>query len=160
MGNSFKLTKWIVIGVVVLLIITIGMAVIRGFDSFMKEDSDKLEIIDSTELNNKLAPYKGKMSGTKLRQMFDFLIKNAEANEKNPELLPDVAYQIADGDDFQIIYSTVYDLKVKEMKSISMKFDSTYNYSVDFIYSDDDIISGIIIKYNEKNKYTFTPDET
>mgnify|MGYP003292246804 CR=1 FL=1 len=46
-----------------------------------------------------------------------------------------------------------------EIKGISMDFDSTYSYMVDFVYSKDGTISGIIIRHNERDKYTFTPDE-
>ena len=46
-----------------------------------------------------------------------------------------------------------------KIKDISMDFDSTYSYMVDFVYSKDGVISGIVVKHNEKDKYTFTPDE-
>lgn len=159
MGNSFKLIKWIGIGAAVLLVIALGMTVIKGFDSFMAEDSDKLEIGDINELNNKLAPYKGKITGNKVRQLCNALVKNIEENANNPEFLPDVAYQTSGGEEFTIINSTVENPNEKEIKGISMDFDSTYSYTVDYIYSKEGIISGIIIKHNERDKYTFTPDE-
>ena len=71
MGNSLKLTKWIGIGLAIMIIIALGMAVIKGFDSFMAEDSDKLEIVDTNEINNTFAPYKGKITGTKVRQLIN-----------------------------------------------------------------------------------------
>lgn len=159
MGNSFKLIKWIGIGAVVLLVIALGMTVIKGFDSFMAEDSDKLEIGDTNEFNNKLAPYKGKITGTKIRQLCNTLVKNIEENSNNPEKLPDIAYQLTGGADFEIIKSTVDKTNEKEIKAVSTKFDTTYSYTVEFIYSEDGIITGIIIKHNENEKYTFTPDE-
>ena len=46
----------------------------------------------------------------------------------------------------------------KEIKAISVKFDTTYSYTVEFVYSEKGLITGIIIKHNEKEKYTFEPD--
>lgn len=159
MGNSFKLIKWIGIGAAVLLVIALGMTVIKGFDSFIAEDSDKLEIGDSNEFNSKLAPYKGKITGTKIRQLCNMLVKNTEENANNPEKLPDIAYQTSGGEEYIIINSTVEDTNKDKIKDISMDFDSTYSYMVDFVYSKDGVISGIVVKHNEKDKYTFTPDE-
>ena len=159
MGNSLKLTKWIGIGVAIMIIIALGMAVIKGFDSFMAEDSDKLEIVDTNEINNTFAPYKGKITGTKVRQLINKLIEVVESNPKNPEMLIDVAYQLAGGDDFIVINSTVDKTNEKEMKTVSMKFESTYSYNVEFLYSKKGVINGIIIKYDEKSNYTFEPDE-
>ena len=159
MGNSLKLTKWIGIGLAIMIIIALGMAVIKGFDSFMAEDSDKLEIVDTNEINNTFAPYKGKITGTKVRQLINKLIEVVESNPKNPEMLIDVAYQLAGGDDFIVINSTVDKTNEKEMKTVSMKFESTYSYNVEFLYSKKGVINGIIIKYDEKSNYTFEPDE-
>lgn len=158
MGNSFKLIKWIGIGAAVLLVIALGMTVIKGFDSFIAEDSDKLEIGDTNEFNNKLAPYKGKITGTKVRQLCNVLVKNIAENSNDAYKLPDIAYQLTGGAEFEIINSTVDKTNEKEIKAISTKFDTTYSYTVEFVYSDE-LITGIIIKHNENEKYTFTPDE-
>ena len=141
MGNSLKLTKWIGIGLAIMIIIALGMAVIKGFDSFMAEDSDKLEIVDTNEINNTFAPYKGKITGTKVRQLINKLIEVVESNPKNPEMLIDVAYQLAGGDDFIVINSTVDKTNEKEMKTVSMKFESTYSYNVEFLYSKKGVIN-------------------
>ena len=74
-------------------------------------------------------------------------------------MLIDVAYQLAGGDDFIVINSTVDKTNEKEMKTVSMKFESTYSYNVEFLYSKKGVINGIIIKYDEKSNYTFEPDE-
>ena len=155
MGNSFKLIKWIGIGAVVLLVIALGMTVIKGFEGFMSEDSDKLEIGDLNEFNNKFAPYKGKITGTKVRQLCNVLVNNIDENKNNAEKLPDIAYQLTGGADFEVINSTVDKTNEKEIKAISVKFDTTYSYTVEFVYSEKGLITGIIIKHNEKEKYTF-----
>ena len=158
MGNSFKLIKWIGIAAAVLLVIALGMTVIKGFDGFMAEDSDKLTIGDNSEFNNKFAPYKGKITGTKVRQLCNVLATNIAENETNPEKLPDLAYQLTGGAEYKVINSTVDKTNVKEIKAISVKFDTTYSYMVDFVYAKDGTITGIIVKHNEKDKYTFEPD--
>ena len=154
MGNSFKLIKWIGIGAAVLLVIALGMTVIKGFDSFMAEDSDKLEIGDTNEFNNKLAPYKGKITGTKVRQLCNVLVKNIAENSNDAYKLPDIAYQLNGGAEFEIINSTVDKTNEKEIKAISTKFDTTYSYTVEFVYSDE-LITGIIIKHNENVIFLF-----
>ena len=78
MGSSLKLGKWIGIGFVIMAVIFIGMAVMRGFDSFIAEDGDKLELVNNHELNNGLSPYKGAIKGTRVRQLFNYLAKNAK----------------------------------------------------------------------------------
>ena len=158
MGNSFKLIKWIGIGAAVLIVIALGMTVIKGFEGFMSEDSEKLEIGDLNEFNNKLAPYKGKITGTKVRQLCNVLVNNIDENKNNAEKLPDIAYQLTGGADFEVINSTVDKTNEKEIKAISVKFDTTYSYTVEFVYSEKGLITGIIIKHNEKEKYTFEPD--
>ena len=158
MGNSFKLIKWIGIGVAVLLVIVLGMNVIKGFAGFVEEDSDKLEIGDLNEFNSKLAPYKGKITGTKIKQLCYFLVNNIEKNECVAEKLPDIAYQLTGGAEYKVINSTVDKTNVKEIKAVAVKFDTTYSYMVDFIYSKEGLITGIVIKHNERDKYTFEPD--
>lgn len=158
MGNSFKLIKWVGIAAAVLLVIALGMTVIKGFDGFMTEDSDKLVIGDANEFNNKFAPYKGKITGTKVKQLCNLLVTNIAENETVPEKLPDLACQLTGGADYKVIKSTVDKTNVKEIKAVSVKFDTTYSYTVDFVYSKEGTITGIIVKHNEKDKFTFEPD--
>ena len=159
MGSSFKLVKWIGIGFVIMAVVFIGMAVMRGFDSFIAEDSDKLEIVDNHELNNGLAPYKGAIKGTKVRQLFNFLAKNAENNKEYSEL-PDIAYQIHAGDKFEIIESTVKKNNEKLISKTASKFDSTVTYTVEFTYSKKGIVNAVIVKAEEDAKFEFKPNET
>lgn len=158
MGSSLKLVKWIGIGFVIMAVVFIGMAVMRGFDSFIAEDGDKLEIIENHELNNGLAPYKGAIKGTRVRQLFNYLARNAKDN-KNFEELPDIAYQLHSGEKFQIIESTVKLNNSDLMNKVSAKFDSTVTYTVEFKYSKRGIVNGVIVKVDQKD-FDFEPNET
>lgn len=159
MGSSLKIVKWIGIGFVIMAVVFIGMAVMRGFDSFIAEDSDKLEIVDNHELNNGLAPYKGSIKGTKVRQLFNFLAQNAEDNKKYDEL-PDIAYQLHAGDKFIIIESTVKKSNEALISKAASKFDSTVTYTVEFTYSKRGIVNSVIVKAEEDVDYKFEPNET
>lgn len=158
MGSSLKLGKWIGIGFVIMAVIFIGMAVMRGFDSFIAEDGDKLELVNNHELNNGLSPYKGAIKGTRVRQLFNYLAKNAKDN-KNHEELPDIAYQIYSGEKFQIIESTVKLNNSDLISKTSSKFDSTITYTVEFKYSKKGIVNGVIVKVDKKD-FDFEPNET
>lgn len=160
MGNSLKLVKWIGIGAVVLIVVAIGMAVMKGFDSFIDEDSDKLIIIDNNELKNKLAPYTGMINGTKVRQMCNFMAQNAEENENDFRMLPDLAYQATGGEDFKIIESVKGDSKASTIKTAGTKFDAKHNYMVELVENKQGRVTGVIVKYNEEVEYTFEPSDT
>ena len=75
MGNSFKLIKYIGIGAVVMIVIAFAMFAMKGFDTFIAEDSEALEVIDSHEVYVKVSPYEGRIMGSKVRRLIDAIYK-------------------------------------------------------------------------------------
>lgn len=160
MGNSLKLGKMIVIAAVVMIVIAFAMVVMKGFDSFLAEDAESLEVIDSHEVYVKVSPYEGKIMGTKVRRLIDAIYKLYTTYSDDSTMLPDIAYQIHGGDKFTIVESTVEETNAKGLKELAMKFDSTHSYVVEFVYSKSGIVSGVIIKYDDTAKADkFVPNE-
>lgn len=164
MGSSFNLVKIIAIIVVILILITMGIFVFSNTDSFVKGASNKMDLTDSNEFNAKWLSYEGKQAGSKLKAMAERLISNAETNQENAAMLPDLIYQATEGGQTVNIRSTV---KGKEKNNVAgfqkLKEDlnSRHTYWVEFIYSEKtNLISGIIIQYSQKDNLEFTPDET
>lgn len=164
MGNSFSLVKVIAIIVVILILITMGIFVFSNTDSFVKGASKKIDLTDSNEFNAKWLSYEGKQAGSKLKAMAERLISNAETNQENAAMLPDLIYQATEGGQTVNIRSTV---KGKEKNNVAgfqkLKEDlnSRHTYWVKFVYSEKtNLISGIIIQYSQKDNLEFTPDET
>lgn len=155
MGNSFKLIKYIGIGAVVMIVIAFAMFAMKGFDTFIAEDSEALEVIDSHEVYVKVSPYEGRIMGSKVRRLIDAIYKLYTTYPTDPTMLPDIAYQIHGGDEFKIIESTVEEPNEKTLKELAMKFDSTHSYDIEFVYSKKGYISGIVIKYDD----TAIPDK-
>ena len=160
MGNSFKLSKWIIIGVVVLVVISIGAFVLLNSNNFFSKNGDKLELMHSDELNNKLEPYKGAMNGSKVRQLINILYDNAVKNDGNAGMLPDLAYQLNNKGNFTVINSTSDKSNASEIKSIALKFENNHVYFVEFVYNKAKTISGVIIKNNEDEVYELKPDQS
>ena len=89
MGNSFKLIKYIGIGAVVMIVIAFAMFAMKGFDTFIAEDSEALEVIDSHEVYVKVSPYEGRIMGSKVRRLIDAIYKLYNVLiEKMNEIIP------------------------------------------------------------------------
>lgn len=158
MGNSFKFIKVIAIIAVILIVVTLGIFVFKNSHSFVK--SVNLSKYEIDEFNGKWLNYEGLQNGSSISGLFQKLASNAEENKNAPEKLIDVAYNITDGSEFNVINSTVRAPKANEFKSAMGGFVSQHAYIVELIYSENTgLVSGILIKSNRNDKYELIPNE-
>lgn len=158
MKHSFKFIYVLAIIVVIMLVVTLGLFVMKSSQNFTS--SVNLGLTDSNEFNQVWSVYKGKQKGSTVKMMLQKVAKNAEENSKEPSMLIDIAYKIHSSDDFTFINSTKKLNKVNEIEDLMQNLDVKHYYTIDFVYSEESKqITGIIIKYNEKDKVNFIPDE-
>lgn len=158
MKHSFKFIYVMGIIVVIAIIVTLGLFVMRSSQDFT--NSADLSLTDTNEFNNIWLAYKGKQKGTIVKRMVQKAISNADENSKSPEMLVDIAYQAHANEEFTVINSTKKLNNIDEMKELVLELDDKHYYTIEFVYSKSKQISGIIIKYSEKNKFdNFVPDE-
>ena len=158
MKHSFKFIYLIAIVVVIMIIVTLGLFVMRSSQSFV--NSANLSLTDTNEFNNIWIVYKGKQRGTDVKMMLQKVAQNAEENSNDPSMLLDIAYKLHAVDEFTIINSTKKLNNVSKIKQLMSDLDVKHFYTVDFVYSEEtDIITGIVIKYAQKDKVDFIPDE-
>lgn len=158
MKHSFKFIYVLAIIVVIMIVVTLGLFVMKSSQNFTS--SVNLSLTDSNEFNQVWSVYKGKQKGSTVKMMLQKVAKNAEENSKEPSMLIDIAYKIHASDDFTFINSTKKLNKVNEIEDLMQNLDVKHYYTIDFVYSEESKqITGIIIKYNEKDKVNFIPDE-
>lgn len=158
MKHSFKFIYVLAIIVVIMIVVTLGLFVMKSSQNFIS--SVNLSLTDSNEFNQVWSVYKGKQKGSTVKMMLQKVAKNAEENSKEPSMLIDIAYKIHASDDFTFINSTKKLNKVNEIEDLMQNLDVKHYYTIDFVYSEESKqITGIIIKYNEKDKVNFIPDE-
>lgn len=164
MGSSFSVGKILAILAVILILVTMGIFIFSNAEKFIKDSSKKIELADSSEFNNIWMSYEKKQEGSKIKAMADKLASNAKENKDTAALLPDLIYKATEGSDWVTVRSTV---KGKEKSNVEgfNKFkndiDSRHTYFVKFVYSEKtNLISGIIVQYEQKDKVDFVPDET
>lgn len=158
MKHSFKFIYVLAIIVVIMIVVTFGLFVMKSSQNFIS--SVNLSLTDSNEFNQVWSVYKGKQKGSTVKMMLQKVAKNAEENSKEPSMLIDIAYKIHASDDFTFINSTKKLNKVNEIEDLMQNLDVKHYYTIDFVYSEESKqITGIIIKYNEKDKVNFIPDE-
>ena len=159
MGNSFKFIYLFVFVIIVIIVVSLGLFIMKSSQNFV--DSANLSLTDTSEFNNIWLVYGGKQSGSTVKVLLQKMAVNAEENKDTPAMLPDLAYKIHASDDFSIINSTKKLNHGAEMRSLMSKIDVKHYYTVDFVYNKTETqIIGIIIKYNEKDKIEFAPDQT
>lgn len=158
MKHSFKFIYLIAIIAVIFIIVTLGLFVMKSSEEFTA--SADLNITDLNDFNNIWFGYRKKQKGSNVKIMLQSAIKNAEENKNNPEFLLDFAYKLHEADDFTFIYSTKKNNNVNSIKELLNEIDSKHYYTIDLIYSNKKYVSGIVIKYAEKDKIDFVPDET
>jgi hypothetical protein len=159
MKSSFKFIYLIAIVLVIIIIVSLGLFIMRSSQNFLA--SADLSLTDSNEFNNTWKVYKGKQKGSDVNRMLQKVIQNARENSKDPSKLLDIAYKIHASDDFSIINSTKNFNRVNEMQQLISEMDVKHYYTIDFVYSETTKqMTGIIIKYAEKDKFDFVPDET
>lgn len=158
MKHSFKFIYLIAIIVAIILIVSLGLFVMKSSQDFTS--SVDVGLSDTNEFNNIWIGYKGKQKGSTVQRMVQKVISNANENSNNPAMLVDIAYKLHGIDEFSFIYSTVKINNVDDMKDLQKELDATHYYTVEFVYSKSKQISGIIIKYEEKDKVDFVPDES
>lgn len=159
MQNSFKLIYVLVILFVIIVIVTMGMYIMNKTGEFT--DKANLKLGENSEFNAEWQAYKGKQKGSTVKTMIQKLIYNAESNEAEAFTLLDIAYKAHASDDFIVIKSTKKLPKVDDMKSAMSSIDAKHFYTIDFVYSEKTKqVTGILIKYAEKEKFEFTPDES
>ena len=158
MKHSFKFIYLIAIIVVIMIIVTLGLFVLKSCQSFVS--SANLNLTDTSEFNNTWIVYKGKHRGTDVKMMLQKVVQNAEANSKDASMLLDIAYKLHATDEFTIINSITKLNNVSKIKNLMSDLDVKHFYTIEIVYSEEtDLISGIIIKYNQKDKINFIPDE-
>lgn len=158
MNHSFKFIYLIVFAVIVLIVVSLGLFIMKSSQDFV--DSANLSLSDTSEFNNMWVVYKGRQKGSDVKMMIQKLITNANQNSKNSAMLPDVAYKVRASDEFSIINSTAKLNNTDDMKELMTDLDVKHYYTVDFVYSETSKqITGIIIKYAQKDKIDFVPDE-
>ena len=159
MKNSFKFIYLIVFVIIVIIVVSLGLFIMKSSQNFV--DSSNLSLSDTSEFNNLWLVYSGKQSGSDIKILLKKLATNAEENKNNPAMLPDLAYKIHASDDFEFIYSTKKLNHSDSMRDLMAKIYLKHYYTVDFVYTADKTqIIGIIIKYNQKDKVDFVPDQT
>lgn len=158
MKHSFKFIYLISVIVVICIVVTLGFFIMRSSQEYI--DSVDLSLTDTSEFNNIWAIYKGRQKGSDVKMMLQKVVNNANKNSQNPNMLLDVAYKLHATDEFTIINSTKKINNVTEIKSLISELDVKHYYTVEFVYSKEtDLINGIIIKYAQKDKINFIPDE-
>ncbi len=157
MKSSFKFIYLIGIVVVIIIIVTLGLFVMKSSQDFT--NSADLSLSDTNEFNNIWLGYKGKQKGSTVQRMVQKVISNANENSNNPAMLVDITYKIHGNDEFSFISSTKKVPNVDNIKALYTEISDTHYYTIDFVYSKNKQISGIIIKYAEKDKVDFVPDE-
>jgi len=158
MKHSFRFIYLIAIIVAIILIVTLGLFVMKSSQDFTS--SVDVSLSDTNEFNNIWLGYKGKQKGSMVQRMVQKAISNANENSNNSAMLVDIAYKLHGNDEFSFINSTVKMNNVDDMKDLQKELDAKHYYTVEFVYSKSKQISGIIIKYAEKDKVDFVPDET
>ena len=158
MKHSFKFIYVLAIIVVIMIVVTLGLWIMKSSQNFI--GSANLSLTDSNEFNQIWLVYKGKQKGSNVKMMLQKVVKNAEENSNEPSMLIDIAYKIHASDDFTFINSTKKLNKVNDIEDLMQNLDVKHYYTIDFVYSEaSKQITGIIIKYNEKDKVNFIPDE-
>lgn len=157
MKNSFKFIYLFVFVVVVIIIVSLGLFVMRSSQDFTS--SADISLSDTNEFNNIWLSYKGKQKGSTVKTMLSKVVNNAEKNSENPAMLLDVAYKVHGTGEFTFINSTKKMNNVDNIKNLMSEIDVKHYYTIEFVYSKSKQISGIIIKYAEKDKIDFVPDE-
>jgi hypothetical protein len=158
MKHSFRFIYLIAIVVVIIFIVTLGLFIMKSSQNFV--DSVDLSLTDSNEFNNMWTVYKGKQKGSDVCRMLQKVINNAKENGDNPSMLVDIACNVHASDEFTIINSTKKMNRIDEIQELMSDIDVKHYYTIEFVYSENSKqITGIVIKYAEKDKINFVPDE-
>lgn len=159
MQHSFKLIYVFVILFVIIVIVSMGMYIMKTTGEFT--DKANLKLGENSEFNAEWQAYKGKQKGSNVKIIIQKLIHNAQENGDKPETLLDIAYKAHATDEFTIINSTKKINNIDDMQSAISEIDAKHFYTVDLVYSEKTKqVTGILIKYAEKEKFEFTPDES
>ena len=155
MQHSFKLIYVFVILFVIIVIVSMGMYIMKTTGEFT--DKANLKLGENSEFNAEWQAYNGKQLGS----MVKIIIDNAQENGDKPETLLDIAYKAHATDEFTIINSTKKLNNIDDMQSAISDIDAKHFYTIDLVYSEKTKqVTGILIKYAEKEKFEFTPDES
>lgn len=159
MQHSFKLIYVLVILFVIIVIVSMGMYIMKTTGEFT--DKANLSLGENSEFNAEWQAYKGKQKGSTVKMMIQKLINNAKENEEEAMSLLDIAYKAHASDDFTIINSTKKIPNIDDMQEAMSDIDAKHFYTIDLVYSEKTKqVTGILIKYSEKEKFEFTPDES
>lgn len=158
MQHSFKLIYVLVILFVIIVIVSMGMYIMSKTGEFT--DKANLSLGENSEFNAMWQAYKGKQKGSNVKIIIQRIIDNAKKNGDEPVTLIDIAYKAHQADEFKVINSTSKINNIDDMQSAKGEIDANHFYTIDFVYSKKTKqIAGILIKYEEKEKFEFTPDE-
>lgn len=159
MQHSFKLIYVLVILFVIIIIISMGMYIMKTTGEFT--DKANLSLGENSEFNAMWQAYKGKQKGSNVKIIIQRIIDNAKENSEDPVMLLDIAYKAHASDEFVVINSTKKLNNIDDMKNAMSEIDVKHFYTIDFVYSEKTKqISGMLIKYAEKEKFEFFPDES
>lgn len=159
MQHSFKLIYVLVILFVIIVIVSMGMFIMNKTGEFT--DKANLQLGENSEFNATWQAYKGKQKGSNVKIIIQKLIYNAKENSDDAVSLLDLAYKAHASDEFTVINSTKKITNIDDMQSAIKEIDAQHFYTIDLVYSEKTKqITGLIIKYAEKEKFEFTPDES
>lgn len=159
MQHSFKLIYVFVILFVVIVIVSMGMYIMKTTGEFT--DKANLKLGENSEFNAEWQAYKGKQKGSNVKIIIQKIINNAQENSDDAGMLLDIAYKAHATDEFTIINSTKKINNIDDMQNAMKEIDVKHFYTIDLVYSEKTKqVTGILIKYAEKEKFEFTPDES
>ncbi len=160
MGNSLGAGKIIFIVMAAILAISLVAYGVMRITVFADQAESKMTL-SSGEFNQQWKAYGNSSNGADLTTLIEAIVKNNKNNKSEASMLVDVAYQVAETDDFTIIKSTVKSPNYEKLEKIKNDFKPQHGYFLEYITSKSTgNISGIIIKYGRNQKADFTPDET
>lgn len=158
--HSFKFLYIIGIIVAVIFLVSLGLYVMQNYEDFASKTEDAVNVDEANDFNLMWSTYKGKQKGTNVKIMLQKVVQTAEANSNDADKLLDIAYKIRASDEFTIINSTREENNIKDIEVLMQELDVKHYYTIEFVSNrKTDQITGIIIKYSEKDKIDFVPNE-
>ena len=158
---SFKFFYIVGIIVAVIFLVSLSLYVMQNYEEFAVNAEETLSIDETNEFNQMWSVYKGKQKGTNVKMILQKVVQNAKANSDDANMLLDIAYKFRASDDFTIINSTEEDNNIRDIENSIQELDVKHYYTIEFVSNvKTKQITGIIIKYSQKDKIDFNPDES